>query len=527
MTIEEDCKLLLGVDGLNRAELLVAWFELVLRHRSEIRKVVEQETFLKPMAAIVDELGKLLPSGVLDLWSGPGKAFQGRLQELRDRLGEDHQREALPILARGVLQALDESLGRAGERKLPPCPVAASFFRREPFWIVPQSPACRPPWWGLERRLSGLSPLRWLSSVRVIPGNPGGELRLAALPYEIDRWLDPVKKEKAVLRFGVSPLARDLPHMNMPVGETLSFGGKRFSVYRVVEKEEELGRLERLLCDKILPACIEHKVSVLLLPELTLGPELRSVLARVLNEREKDRVRKAPASPPCPVLIVAGSCHEESEKGYVNRSTVLNFRGKTVELSGSGLWRHDKVERYVFETGTLQDRGVLKEVSSGMGLDQPGVDGGAEPQALGDGFTLVSSRLGQICVAICIDYLKNCSGWRDEVQGGWTDWFWVPSATLRGSDFGHVARHLALAGTGTIAVNSCWLPASLKTWQKDWWGGLAHLPESFGRWQGHNGREVPGKSCTDSAHGCPEGGEGCLFLFEVNPPGSWAVPAFS
>lgn len=522
---------------MDRAELLVACHELVLEYLNPIRTVVEKVESRRSLGFVMDRLGAKLPWNDLDPWSVPA-SFWSEFQELRagERLLE------VEVLARGTLGALDASLQMVGRRHLPPRQIEKSFFRRLGYWVIATNvvEGC-PPWSapaesdpasagaGEEAQvtvqsagssLTGLSPMRWMSFMRILPYQRNGvSFRLAELDYELDQRLPSGEawKSDATLNIAVSPLSRSIQPGCSRHGEVIQ-ENKSFSIYSFEEDKKGLDKLGDLLCNTVLPACADSNVAILILPELTISPGLRARLSQALRQRERVRALETPGRPPRPVLIVAGSYHEPDATGrVVNRSVVLDYRGLPVGLSApseeSTAWSHDKVARFLFETRQLfnGDKGeLLKALERGMGLDREGISGGTEPEVLGQSFTIVGSRIGQVSVAICIDYLTHCKNWHDEVQGAWIDWVWVPAATTRVDDFRQIARNLAIQGTGTVAVNACWLCEALQAW-KDQWAGLAHLPGNLGRWLDSGSRSVPHAAL------CPRScsGEGCLFVFSL------------
>jgi hypothetical protein len=511
--------------NLSRPELLVAWYELV----SDFRAEIVNATSLPKNADQLNRYWSLL----LDPLSQTGLDLLS--VEPAFWLAVDRCRERPALLARAALGALDESMAPLADLRFPAATVGGSFFHQNKFWVVPRRRGTQLAWTDADPpSTSGLRPLRWLPHTAIIPQRvSGAAIRSAALPSELDRWLEAAGTTDGAnsLRLMISPLARVIEHQVEPVGP-LTLEGGTHSGYRL-SSQKDVQRLTALLSERVLPACETADAAILVLPELTISPELRGQLRSLLRAREELRVRSFPARAPRPILVVAGSYHEHTDEGYVNRSLVLDHTGRVVPLrladgatADPPVWQHDKVARFRLDPGAFGELDPETRAAwlRQLGMDQPDVRGGAEPYLLGQQFTIVSSSLGRVCVAICIDFLDYCKAWVDPVGGAWLDLILVPAATIRWNDFADKARDLAINGTGSLIVNACWFPEALQLWKEGangQWAGLAHMPGDLGRWTvlpdagRRRQRTVPPVSPCRFHRCTADGQEGCYFVFEV------------
>jgi hypothetical protein len=529
-SVNADLRNLFAAGERGAGRLLVAWYELAERYRTDIAAAMAPEESAREEVRIEARLRAALPAAKLDVWPEVPR-FLNAARALA-RGGAHHGLDAGLLTIRAGLGALDTFVGECAIA-VPASRITSPLSSGAGYWVVPVSPWRQPGWrqaaGGFSQRRSGLSPLDWLRHVRCIPcRKEGASFRLAQLPAELDSLLPAaVPGEGAGIAIGVSALGRSMRH-RFALRGTRTIGGETFSVFRLSGQEatgpagspvtgDPLAPLVHQLRERILPACDEKQVAVLLLPELTVSPELRERLADLLRERERQHAAKFPGRRRNPVLVVAGSYHEARTDGFANRTTILDYRGDPVDLeavAGGDLvetWMHDKVEEYVVRGSDLSD----PEWRKGLDLDRQGIVGGVEPEAPGTMFTIVQSRLGKICIAICIDYLQHAEHLFDPIQGAWVDWVWVPSASVNLGLYRHKASSLARHGAGSVVVNACWLVSSLGAHQKAPWTGLAHLPGDQGAWESSDGgrakgRTVPSQACGES---CPHD---CFFVFRVS-----------
>ncbi len=255
-----------------------------------------------------------------------------------------------------------------------------------------------------------------------------------------------VALEGAHPRVAVWPISKHLHRrLHWPtVGTYIAeeWDGQKQKLVEVLEREGEgVDDLIEVFQDRILPACAKEDVSVLLLPELSVGTRLLDGV-RVALSRWSEK-RSASELPPRPVLVVAGSQHVRvgNEPGsHVNRCQVLNFDGSDAIVEGldphehsASPWRHDKIARFA-ENDLV------------------------EPARLGEQAMVVETPIGRICTPICIDYLRHVGMWRDPVQRAWVDWFLVPAATPRTGRFENLAALWAYDDATTVVANTCWKP---------------------------------------------------------------------
>jgi predicted amidohydrolase len=526
-------RLLTEADRFSGAELIVALFELAENYRNPIERTFESEEDWREIVRTAADLRSRVTRGTIPQ---PDPDFFRLLRQLAEGTassarGAAGRRAALATLA--ALFGLDDAFRESGQQKVRPVEVERGFFTGRSYWLIPFGPDCQPPWSGRPSEPGGLSPTGWLSSVCLLPSRHNGvALHLARLGLEWDALLRK-RMEEDSLAIAVSPLSRAIVNGYVSCGRRCK-GPQRdqlLSVYRLTG-QQELARLGKILETRVLPQCAAQKASVLLLPELTISPELRAVLARILEERFRESFSADSEAPQYPLLIVAGSYHEKGPDGrYVNRAMVLDYRGRPVDLVApacAGLaqtWRHDKVEEFELPAADLAGE-QWASLRRELGIEGP-VAGGVEPEAQGAGFTVVVSSIGRICIAICIDYLRHGDQWRDAVQGAWMDWLWVPSASLRLSDYSERARDLAIAGAGTVVVNACWLVATFGGGGPGHWAGFAHLPGDCGTWRDarvidpvtcRRERTVPPARPCSQFSCTADGADGCVFVLRVPSP---------
>lgn len=561
MTLEDSIGRVLaaGRQGrLDRASLLVACFEQCKDHFAAVRNATQQ----KPDAwRQVDVLWRDLegaygePGGGILVPTG----FWDRLAAQLDA-GVDRA-----LLARACLGAADGAFLSRLRISPPPRFVAESLFHGNPFWVVPRGGSEEPTWGDpADQNPSGRAAAFWLQRAAVIPARvaQGARLRVATLAEESARALGAADDgDRPPVTFAVSPITRHVQHECEPVG-AIAVRNTRLATYRLTA-QADVERLAAIFRDRILPCCRREGAQVLLLPELTVSKELRARVNVELEASFKLGKREDPELPPRPWLVVAGSYHETEAGRTVNRCAVLDHRGRPARVYHQAVdaepaddteaaidWFHDKVARFEIPASAFAQLPAADRAAwmKRLGMDRAGISGGAEPPDLGDSFTVVTTPRGRMAVAICIDYLSICADWQDEVQGAWLDWLWVPSATLRVSDFEQKARDLAINGTGTVVVNACWFPEALRAWSGQW-AGFAHLPLSAGRWlagrygdeaaphhhtqgdppgqrrrrrgnrpqENRLGRSVPLPCpCSNQEHGCTrDGAEGCVFIYRL------------
>ncbi len=542
---------------LDRAALLVACFEQCTDFFPEVRNATQQGP---DRTLQVDSVWR-------DLERAFGEPGTGGIlvpNAFWDRLAAQLQGDAnRGLLARACLGAADGAFLSRQRKPPPPRRVAESLFHALPYWVVPRAGREVLPWGDpADQRPSGRAAAFWLQRAAVIPARvgQGARLRVAMLEEESARALaEDDDGGRPSVTFAVSPISRCIDHECEPVGE-ITVRNTRLATYRLTG-QTGIDRLAAIFRERILPCCRREGAEVLLLPELTVSSELRSRLAAELEASFRLGKREDPELPPRPWLVIAGSYHATEAGRTVNRCTVLDHRGRPAKLSlfeipaeaeGAGDsgrtvdWCHDKVARFEIPGEAFAGLPDPERAAwlQRLGMDRPGIAGGAEPPDLGNVFTVVMTPRGRMALAICIDYLNICAGWRDEIQGGWLDWLWVPSATLRVSDFEHKARDLAIDGTGTVVVNACWFPEALRAWSGQW-AGFVHLPLSAGSWlagrygderatrhrqpagprprrhrrgkqEGRLERSVPLPCPCGSKQGCTaDGAEGCVFIYRL------------
>ncbi|HEY8207836.1 MAG TPA: hypothetical protein VIG99_10175 [Myxococcaceae bacterium] len=153
--------------------------------------------------------------------------------------------------------------------------------------------------------------------------------------------------------------------------------------------------------DNLLDRARTERVNILVLPELTVTPELRDGLKRRLERHAH----------PDLVAVLAGSFHELDQGKLWNRAVLLNGIGEPVHV-------HDKFTRFGDDDDPL----------------------GIEMIATGDTIPLLSTSLGLVATPICKDFMHEGVQIAQLWKEVGADWFLVCSMSNAKTMRGHRAR---------------------------------------------------------------------------------------
>lgn len=130
---------------------------------------------------------------------------------------------------------------------------------------------------------------------------------------------------------------------------------------------------------QVLDRAQEHQVDILLFPELVISDELLKQIRECLNASQQRSIR----------FIIAGSRHHPADagKGFVNRCTVLDWRGKV-------LWEQDKLEPYRFDVPP-----------SLPGCPEVNGREAWEPATLSNRVVIADYELFRLVTPICLDFI--------------------------------------------------------------------------------------------------------------------------
>ncbi len=529
----------------DRGDLLVAFYEICIRYQRLIINALpqtdeewarcdelRQHLFDQLKTTKGDQQKTVTSSTWIRYWSLPS-GFVMALKE--EHAACEPSSYDLPRLILAVLTALDESfqLWRAtggNDREfspgyLPLRLVPSSLCQGERYWVWLKPPLRITE--ANDQNLAGdhnLASERWLENVSIIPHLVDGVRTVLALPApEVARSLDPNRP----VRVGVWPIARDItPGLEHLDGCITDYHGDRHTLYRVSEPRQAID-YDACFRESILPQCREQDVSLLIMPELSVGPRFREAIADALKDADEERRTSHPERPPRPVLVVAGSFHEAADEGdaFWNRTTVLDYCGGPAQLrcatpegrwGQSEDWRHAKLTRFRVKRTDIEEaigkERVPKTLLRDFGLDRDkDLAGAVEPSRLGLSVRLVNTPIGRLCVVICIDYLDACHRWHDPLQRAWVDWWLVPAASHETKRFLDPAARWAYDDAASVIANACWLIDLFDTWES---ADTVHakVPQP---WQTHwldRGLRPESARCTCDCS------RGCLWVMEAREP---------
>ncbi len=523
----------------DRESLLVAAYEICSRYRQIFANAVPQtptewETWKGVYKSLQAAFAQVRPVTAADARSVP-TAVRTYLKDVVSAAPAGRPYHA-PLVIHATLETLDQILGKSGSRRTdrrpvpvpPPHPprLIESFLYRGTirYWVLPRAADWGPPWatadWGAAPADHNLASERWLRDMTIIPDMAGGtQIVPGYLAPAVARHLTPGPH----LRVGVWPISRHLrPEFHRHPDRSLEYHGQPHSVYFVSEPDPPYGEA---FSRSILPLCAQQDVSVLVLPELSVGPQLRHAMQEALRERDRERVRGGrDRPPPRPVLVVAGSFHElhpVDEDTFYNRSIVLDYRGRVASLHLAAQdgrrdtvleWSHHKLARFRVTRAEAMHMGLAQT----LGLADDGPQGAVEPTKVGESLGVVFSPIGRMCVGICIDFLDPFHRWHDPLQRSWADWFFVPAASPELGRFKDPADRWAFDGTASVIANACWVMEMSRAWAAKN-VALAKVPgvlktrlTTHGQEQTTQGQEHPG-CALECEHGC-------LWVVEARAP---------
>ncbi len=202
------------------------------------------------------------------------------------------------------------------------------------------------------------------------------------------------------------------------------------TAFLVSAVENEVGQCEFLT--RILDLCARAKVTMLVLPELRFTPAIGDELKRWFREAEDTGSLS---------LVVAGSWHVEEDGGYLNRSEVFEFTGRTARV----LYWHDKLAPYTISQGERAKNPAFWE-SKGIGAW-----GARENIRRGETVTVSDTPFGRMTTAICKGFFDKKSA--DAMRKCGAHFFLVPAMTPKTDDLHTLAKELVRLEAGTFVAN--------------------------------------------------------------------------
>jgi predicted amidohydrolase len=552
-SLAEALTMLASSTALDAGGLLAGLYELAKVYSTEILNAPASAEHAKKYEDWLERerrsLSSLLPSTIMSpgqAWRLPSQ-FSKRLADLvRNALEQGDQRSAVPSILKLGMQVLDEHLGavlpsqyRETEPELEGCYtyrlVQSPLPPGKQYSYVARTSSLGPPWREEEPPESGanLGSEGWLRYGRLLPRELGGKtFTYCSLDPNVDTLLGQTRGAGEYgIRIGLWPVSRWLdPKANL-TGRVPQYrsSGKPYNIFYLEEDAERANTLVKAFRN-VLQHCAQEDVSLLVMPELTVGPTLLRTIGKELA-RHNFRRKAAPR----PVLVVAGSRHLQDQNGrWINRATVLDHTGhpctiRSLTSDGWGqdrYWAHDKIDRFGISKNDLKgNEHLLKQ----LGLDDDQIGGACEPQLVGRDVQVVDSSLGRLCLLICIDFLTKARKWHDTVQFAWFDWLLVPTASPLTEKYREV-DFWAIDQSASVIANCCWLLQAMTTWSR---ADVAlcgvpnpyrHREERF-RWRATGGRrqettstgqrwspKIKKGTCAWSCN------EGCLLILEVTDP---------
>lgn len=234
--------------------------------------------------------------------------------------------------------------------------------------------------------------------------------KVAALDIEIK----PLRNKKLVkllkqrlqtdFKIAVSSFGKGLRNCYLRDSSSLKNQPVPFYCSKVAPADQAISALNR-----ILERCKAEHIGLLILPELTVDPNLMATLAAWLREHNDPEKGL--------MLVVAGSFHVNSESGErFNQASVLDYRGKPC-------WQQNKMQRFSF--------GPSEKILNEM-IGAPGT-GGHEQITLGESLTCYDTPLGRLAVCICIDFFEKDH--QETLKASGTNVFLVPAMSKRTDRF--------------------------------------------------------------------------------------------
>jgi predicted amidohydrolase len=231
------------------------------------------------------------------------------------------------------------------------------------------------------------------------------------------------RKIKDGFRIAITPLMEDLvfeldSHLDKwPANEKTPYW------FTKIQNAEDA---RKWLIEKVLNPCLQKKVDILILPELSIDKDLLDFLKNWLKQNNRERVS---AGKQGLLLVIAGSFHFENQNHErFNSSTVLNHAGDI-------LWTQNKIKRFSFDKTDIQKKPQLQT------LLKTSPNGGYEGIYETDTICCADTPLGRISVCICIDFIH--ADHIDAFLQTQTNIFFVPAMSPHNTRFQETAKVFA------------------------------------------------------------------------------------
>ncbi|MEK7409049.1 MAG: hypothetical protein AAB225_28635 [Acidobacteriota bacterium] len=376
---------------------------------------------------------------VLERNRAPSKPLaQVHIGELREKLDSGNLDEAL-VRSAALLKALSSSVANelaliSGFAQLT-VRSTAEFGDRE-FMITAHSPSA------IVEKLSRAHDLPRLdeqisemiscyhSGVRITPVEVGRRRLVCLLLPSTTGLLLRERVQRGAVKIAMTPLTLEAdisgrPEPGFPQDERV-----RFLVDNVGDERPQIARLA-----EVLRECHSQGVSILILPELRMPPNLLLVVQDFLKSQDCSVDRGL-------LIVVAGSWHTKDEKSsrWVNRSVALDCRGDTI-------WEHDKLAEYNL---TAENVAANPDLKRRLGI---GDGGGIECIEAGDQLEFCDSALGRLAVAICCGFFHQPLA-ELLIESG-VNVFLVPAMSPVVNDIDDRARSLVRSQHASTFVSNC------------------------------------------------------------------------
>lgn len=351
----------------------------------------------------------------------------------------------------------------------------------------------------------------WLEKLDVFPTSLGGaDVELWRLPDSaFDAAVESSGDEETdppPISVGIWPVSRNL---------SMTIKVESRGVFRITPDEQQLSSWSETFSKAILPACAEHQVQILLIPELTSSEQFSVELCDLLEKRSREIGRRNRY----PWLVICGSYHDTGRR-FFNQCLVVSEKGDSSYLRyekrsprrGEKQWCVKKLNPFILDRRDITDDERRKK----FGLDRYPVC--QEPDTYGDRILIVETPIGRVWVTICVDYLKTAAQVANLRYKGLAEWILVASATPSTREFEAKAKELANSvGTVTVIGNACWLLEDLGAWNKGR-AAAAYTPWRDLDWrrngQMHTGSAVPEISNEEDPT-CALDCSDCLWILTV------------
>lgn len=186
-------------------------------------------------------------------------------------------------------------------------------------------------------------------------------------------------------KIAVSPFFTEL---EFKTDSMLPDGSEDLRTPYVFKKVTNFDSAEKALFS-LLKRCLDEGINILVLPELTIDAALLVSLKKWLRENNREKVSSGSGGL---MMVVAGSFHIPDKEVLRNAAPVLNHRGEV-------LWTQNKYKKYSCNSDDIRKN---PEIIKLLKISDAG---GYESILPAEGFTVVDTPLGRICVCICLDFI--------------------------------------------------------------------------------------------------------------------------